>query len=98
MNAEELRMHECMKLALDFEPPNTGSAVASLENLKSLQNVLASYPQQVSLEKLINELDKVRKRHNEVFFGRIRTEMAGAYHECVLTAIAMAQDFYKSQL
>ena len=98
MNAEELRMHECMKLASDFEPPHTGSAVASLGNLKDLQNVLARYPQQVSLEELINELDKVRKNHDEVFFGRIRTEMAGAYHECVLNAIAMAQDFYKSQL
>lgn len=98
MNAEELRMHECIKLALDFEQPDTGSTVASLDNLKSLQNVLASYPQQVPLERLIDELDRIRKRHDQVFFGRIRTEKAGAYHECVLNAIAMAQDFYKSQL
>ena len=78
--------------------PNTGSALASSDNLLQLRDVIKRYPDDISLEVLISELDRIRRNHEGVFTGRIRTAQSSAYHDSVRTAIGMAQDFFKSQM
>lgn len=96
MDAALLDQYIC--LATGFgNVPHTGSALASTENLLQLKYVMGQYPEQISLEALISELDRIRQNHESVFERRIRTAPSSAYHDSVRSAIAMAQDWYKSQ-
>lgn len=78
--------------ALRTNAPNYGSCIAISKNLDTLCHLIDM--DSVS----IGELNALRKLNEDVFNGRFRTTYSSMYHTAVMNAIAMAQDYYKSQL
>ena len=94
MEAMRTILHEnilqCKELRINA--PNYGSCIAISKNLDTLCHL-------VDMDSVsIDELNALRKLNEDVFNGRFRTTYSYMYHTAVMNAIAMAQDYYKSQL
>jgi len=76
---------------LQANAPHFGSCIAISKNLDKLCHLISSRE-----EAMISDLDELRQKHTCVFEGKFITSYSSAYHESVLNAIAMAQDYFKS--
>ena len=78
---------------LQANAPQFGSCIAISKNLDNLCHLISS-----GEKSMISDLDELRQKHTCVFEGKFITPYSFTYHESVMNAIAMAQDYFKSHL